>query len=121
MDEPAVRRAVQPGSSVYAADPQSPEIALAGAPVAVGIPEAFEHGLICAPEQIVARPVHALGQSQDLLVASTGNNAAFNSSHVSLSCEPLGAGTAGVPVLYTQQPQPSVGFFTKNRLFVRWD
>src|SRR5690606_42151119 len=43
--------AVQAGSRVDAGAPQPAQVALAVSPVAVSIPEAFQHGLIGAPEK----------------------------------------------------------------------
>ena len=88
VDQSAVGRAVHPRCRIDAGDPQSPEITLPGAAVAVGIPKALQHGLVCSSEEIMPGAIHPLGHFQYLLVTLAGNLAAFNSGHFSHSCEP---------------------------------
>lgn len=54
VNKPAVAEAVQAGCRINASDPQFAQVALAVSPVAVRVPEAFQHGFVCAPEKAAA-------------------------------------------------------------------
>jgi hypothetical protein len=43
-----------PGGSIDPNDPQTPQIAFSGSPIAIGIPQTFQHGFIRPPEQAMA-------------------------------------------------------------------
>ena len=62
LDEPVVGHPVRAGRGVDAGDPQLPEVALLGAPVAVGVVERVEHLLLRLAVQPRALPAVAAGQ-----------------------------------------------------------
>src|SRR5262245_15885488 len=67
VDEAAVRRAVEPGRRVDARNPQLAEVALALAPVPVGIVEREQHGLVRPPEHTMPLALVARRHRDDLL------------------------------------------------------
>src|SRR5690606_29194073 len=69
VDEAAVGQPVQARRGVDARDPERAEIALALAPVAVGVLPRLDDGLLRDPEDLAAGAVVALRLVEDLLVA----------------------------------------------------
>ncbi len=85
MDQTTVGGVVLPSGGVDARDPQSPQIALAGATISIRVPEALHHGFVGAAEKPVSCPVHALGQLEDFLVSAAVSGSTFYSCHGSHS------------------------------------
>src|SRR5207247_107751 len=76
MHELVVGHPLAAGCGVDPGDPELAHVALAGPPVAVGVLERVQQGLVRGPEQGPVRHPEALGQIQDLLVATAGGDAA---------------------------------------------
>jgi hypothetical protein len=78
----AVGKTVCAGTRVDAYDPKPAKIALAILAVPGGIPHAFEHGFVGAPEQAAARAEIAFVILQYFLVSQMGYWSTFYTSHV---------------------------------------
>src|SRR3972149_1877355 len=101
---------MQPPSCRDAGDPQAAQIALAVPPVAVRIPQAFQHSLVRPPAQSMAGPKLAFSYLEYFFVMPVTVRSGLTSSHSSHSCEPLSAsnfslGGTLLLVARTQQPQ----------------
>jgi hypothetical protein len=77
LNKSAVGESQLAGCSIDALDPQGAEIALLGAPVAVGVLACLFDRLDCDAEYVLATAEIALRLGHDFLVGFAGNNAAF--------------------------------------------
>src|SRR5690606_13082745 len=84
MDQDAVGQALLAGRGIDARDPQCAEVALLLAAIAVGILPGLDDRLVGRAEYLAAGVVITLGLGQDLLVSASGDDAAFDSCHVSI-------------------------------------
>jgi hypothetical protein len=81
--ELAVRHAETAGRRVDAGDPELAKDALLGAAVAIGVLPGAHHRFLGDAKDVLATSAEALGEGEDLLVAGTGGDAAFDARHVS--------------------------------------
>src|SRR5690606_37855261 len=87
VHEATVGQPVHPRGRVDARDPQTAEVALLVAAIAIGVPVRLHHGLVGAAEQLGACSPLTLGHAENLLVTTTCYKttfyAHFNSPRIS--------------------------------------
>jgi hypothetical protein len=109
VDKFAIFGTILACGSINANDPKTAKITFAGTPVAVSVPKTMQHGLIRPTKELRTSAILTFGHLDDLFVVFPTNRTSLYTSHISLSCEPLGAGSPAIrldlPVIYTQQPQ----------------
>src|SRR5678816_4798834 len=79
--ELAVGHAEAAGRGVDARDPELAEDALLGAAVAIGVLPGAHDRFLGDTKDVLAAAAEALGENEDLLVAGTGGDAAFDARH----------------------------------------
>src|SRR5438067_1801955 len=89
MHELVVGESVLPSAGVDANDPKSPEVALAGAPVAVRVAERLEHLLLRPPVAVLLEAAVALGLLEHLAALLLRMNASLDACHPTLLLLPL--------------------------------
>src|SRR3989339_1467706 len=80
-DQLVVVQAVEPGSGVDADDPETPEVPLPVAAIAVGVDLGPVEGFLRRAEEPAARPPEPLGLLEDLLLASARGDAVLDPWH----------------------------------------
>jgi hypothetical protein len=108
VDQTTVGGPILTGSGIDPGDPQPTQVAFAIAAIAIGVPQAFQHGLIRPPKQAMASAKLTLSHFKDLLVMPTAMRSGLYTSHDSHSCTLLSAGedqakARNSPVVCTQQ------------------
>src|ERR1700680_551528 len=105
VHELVVRHPLAARGGVDPRDPQLAHVPLAGTPVAIGIFERMEHGLVRRPEQGPVRHPEPLGEVEDLLVAPPGGDAALYPRHLTLS--PSGTAPPGAAAERPYRSEPA--------------
>ena len=80
-DQTAVAHSIQASCSIDSRNPQTTEITLAPAPVAVSVAESLHHPLVGGPEQGSVAALEAASQAENFVATLTGDVASFDACH----------------------------------------